>query len=569
MTRKPHDLGTKTIRAALGMAACLAGLMMAGDAEAARVGAMSASEVATMKFAARIAEKASTLDAPLAFTPNDPLFGQQWHLSPTGARPHANVLGAWARGLTGAGVTIGIVDDSLQWTHPDLLPAYDAASSWDFGQNDGDPSPVHDNDSHGTAVAGVAAARGGNGIGVTGAAPGASLAGLRIDFENQAGGMFSGATTHRSVGPGATIDIKNHSYGVGVPYIPRQQQIAALEASVGAGTIHVFAAGNERDAHGPGGGGIDGDANKKATASHPDAIAVGALGADGKHSYYSNWGANLFVTAPSSGAGLGVTTTDRVGALGYDGGDYTNGFGGTSSATPLVAGVLALAKEANPALDTRMAKHLLALTSDHTIDAADSSDTSDGGWTTNAAGYTFNQNYGFGLIEADALTLAATQYAGVTDLEEKSTGFVSVNEALPDAIVNNVTPGTLSETFRFEGDGKLEEVLIDLEIDHTYTGDLQATLVSPSGTSSRLMYRNIGDSGNDFDWTFSSNAFWGEELLGDWTLTVEDWFTADTGIWNGFTATARIGSLIAVPEPGAAALLFMAVVGLGRGRGGR
>ena len=81
---------------------------------------------------------------------------------------------AWA-----AGVVIGIVDDGLERTHPDLSPNYTATHSFDFNFNDFDPSPDLFDD-HGTAVAGVAAAHGNNGVGVSGAAPTAQLAGLRL-----------------------------------------------------------------------------------------------------------------------------------------------------------------------------------------------------------------------------------------------------------------------------------------------------------------------------------------------------------------------------------------------------
>src|SRR5262249_50390010 len=127
-----------------------------------------------------------------SFTPNDPYFRKdnpapgwpgQWHLyNQFTPGLDARVMGAWNRDITGKGVVIGIVDDSLETTQPDLAPNYVAADSWDFSQNDPDPNPVWSDDMHGTSVAGVAAARGGNGIGVTGAAPLAGLAGLRCDF---------------------------------------------------------------------------------------------------------------------------------------------------------------------------------------------------------------------------------------------------------------------------------------------------------------------------------------------------------------------------------------------------
>ena len=84
-----------------------------------------------------------------AFTPDDPYFtssldsGQngtsgQWYLDKTGssALVDLNVVGAWARGLTGQGVTIGFVDTGVEWTHPDLIENYDSVNSWDFENGD-------------------------------------------------------------------------------------------------------------------------------------------------------------------------------------------------------------------------------------------------------------------------------------------------------------------------------------------------------------------------------------------------------------------------------------------------
>src|SRR5262249_28744335 len=136
------------------------------------------------------------------FTPNDPYFHKdtpaagwpgQWHLfNELTPGLDARVMGAWNRDITGKGVVIGIVHDSLKTTHPDLAPNYLAIDSWNFGRNSPDPNGFYSSDRHGTAVAGVAAARGGNGIGGTGAAPLANLAGLRCDFSKwfQTDAMF-------------------------------------------------------------------------------------------------------------------------------------------------------------------------------------------------------------------------------------------------------------------------------------------------------------------------------------------------------------------------------------------
>ena len=161
----------------------------------------------------------ATEQVRFGFVPDDPYFhadtpsagwAGQWHLvNEHVAGLDASVAGAWARDITGAGVIIGIVDDCVEAAHPDLAPNFNAANSWDFGQNDNDPSPVDPDDKHGISVAGVAAAAGGNAIGVTGAAPEAGIAGLRIDFPNQTRQMFIDATLYHSSGSNTSIKVKN------------------------------------------------------------------------------------------------------------------------------------------------------------------------------------------------------------------------------------------------------------------------------------------------------------------------------------------------------------------------
>jgi subtilisin family serine protease len=99
-------------------------------------------------------------------------------------------------------------------------------------------------------------------------------------------------------------------------------------------------------------------------ASNPDTIAVGASN-DGsvsgieERSFYSQFGSDLDVVAPSSSDGQGITTTDRMGANGYTTSNYTSTFGGTSSATPLVAGVAANLIADDPTLDAGEIRALL------------------------------------------------------------------------------------------------------------------------------------------------------------------------------------------------------------------
>ncbi|MDP8243560.1 MAG: S8 family serine peptidase [Candidatus Hinthialibacter antarcticus] len=142
----------------------------------------------------------------LRFTPNDPLYGDQWHLSNTGQGdgvPGAdvNAEAAWDLHTPRADVVLAVVDDAIDISHPDLniyvnqieangTPGVDDDNNglvddingWDFGSGDNDPSPPTADDAHGTSVAGVAAAIGNNGLGVVGAAYGVSVLPVRIDL---------------------------------------------------------------------------------------------------------------------------------------------------------------------------------------------------------------------------------------------------------------------------------------------------------------------------------------------------------------------------------------------------
>lgn len=506
----------------------------------------------------RVVSAAVVDDVPYAkdsFVPNDPYYTKdnpaagwpgQWYLKNTvTAGLDVNVESAWLDDRTGTGVIVGVVDDGLQTNHPDLTLNYSSISSFDFGQNDSNPSPVYNDDSHGTAIAGLISARGGNGSGITGIAPYSTVAGLRVDFSS---GSFatqaSDATNYRSGSGAGDIRVKNHSYGPISPYNSSQPQVDAVVNSTGLGTIHVRSAGNGRGTTGE-------DCNKYKERNIPETIVVGAIGSDGKFGTYSNYGASLTCVAPSSPNAsplLSLITTDRTTeANGFNGGsdtfpdgDYCSTFGFTSAAAPLVTGSIALMVQTRPGINTRYVKHVLAQTC-KVVDASDASAESDGGWKTNAAGIKFNPNYGFGLIDVNAMIDKTRRFSGVTALGTQTVGPVVVSQAIPD----NSTTG-VSKTFNITQPGKIEEIQITLNVTHTWRGDLDAYLTSPSGSVRRLFNSMLGDNGSSINWTFSSNAFWGETAAGTWTIQVRDRGASDVGTWNTVTATVRTGELIPV-----------------------
>jgi subtilisin-like proprotein convertase family protein len=463
--------------------------------------------------------------------PNDPLFPQQWHHLNTTQLGGAlwmdtGITPVWDT-FRGAGVTIGIIDDGVQHAHPDLQGNYNTSIDYDYNSNDQDPTPVDlAQDSHGTACAGVAAAIGGNSIGVSGAAPMAMLTGFRLiaapsTDEDEADAFH----IHNQV-----IHIKSNSWGPpdGTGYGgPGPLAKAALEAAVttgrgGKGVVQVFAAGN--------GFSSADNSNYDGYANSPFVIAVAAINDAGFQSYYSEPGANILISAPSDSGGKneGIRTTDLTGMSGYNptsgvGGDYANDFGGTSSACPLVSGIIALMLEANPNLGWRDVKEIL-------IRSARKPQRTDIDWKTNGAGLTFNHKYGAGIIDAAGAVALAQQWA---DLPAMTT-LQSVAASLPAAMTDNDAAG-VSRTVNFAtANFRVEHVTVSIDATHTAIGDLEVTLTSPSGMVSKLS-QAYPDGTDDLSWTYSSVFHWGESAAGNWTVKVADRLVNDTGSLTAVT----------------------------------
>lgn len=461
------------------------------------------------------------------FVPDDPLFANQWHLRNTiGAYAglpgaDANVWGAWATGFTGAGVPIAIMDDGLEVGHPDLLSGTAPMSSWHHDYVDGDANVVHG--AHGTSVAGVAGARGGNSLGVTGVAPGAMLGGLRI----LGGNLFDSAFID-GFARGAGY-VHNDSWGWLDPdsFLPTRSAIlpgitTGLGQRSGLGVVYVMAAGNDREQ--------TGDANLSGSHQHRGLILVGATQPDGRYADYSNPGANLLVSAPSSGLGRFTTTTDRTGGNGYDPGHYNFGFNGTSSATPVVAGVCALLLQANPNLSWRDVRTILART-------AAKNDPSSPRWITNAAGRHFNHDYGFGVVDAAAAVEAARTWTTLS-AETFGTTTVATNQPIADN-----SPSAYVSTVNFPNNGdwpahiEYVEIQLDFGPGHRRARDLNVSLISPAGTKALLALQGTdawdgpsapesGDTTGASTLVLGATCFLDEPSVtpvsGLWTLHVSD-----------------------------------------------
>ena len=464
------------------------------------------------------------------FTPNDPLYswdpsnaGYQWHLKNTGQNGSIighdiNVTSAWQSYL-GTGVTIGIVDDGLEVAHPDLSANVNTAIDHDWNDNSpDDPTPKRNSDDHGTSCAGIAAARGDNSIGVTGAAPRASLVGLRLIAGDTSAAEDAEALTWQT----GIIDISSNSWGEfdsGDELYPLDPLVSAAFADGvesgrdGRGVIYLWAAGNGRD---------QGDySNYEGYNNAPETISVGAVDYTSQQTFYSESGANVLVCAPSDGdfGDPAITTTTMVAND-----SYTDEFGGTSSATPLVAGVVALMLEANPALGWRDVQEIL-ISSCQKIHF-----TTDPDWATNGGGYSFHHGYGAGMIDAAAAVSKAESWQNLGTRQSTSLSSAPLEADIPDNL-----PSGIDVPLEFP-DSKLriEHVRLTVDIDHKYRGDLVITLTSPDGTVSRFTEAHE-DASKDINYTFLSVHHWGEYPAGIWTLNVSDREEFDNGTLNNFT----------------------------------
>jgi len=504
------------------------------------------------------------IDPAPSYVPSDSLFNNQWHLrnnGQLGGTPgiDINVTTVW-NDYNGSGVHVGVFDDEVEYTHHDLNNNYDASRHVFINGIRQNPAPVGNTEYHGTAVAGVIAAEN-DGVGTVGVAFGASITGVEIL------GLTSDAAIVQSMAQQRNFDVVNHSWGFTSPFVDSQLSsnaawssfFASLPDAVqngrsGLGTVIVHSAGNDRTNQFN--SGLARDTNDSNFTNSRFLVAVAAIDDNGSVSNYSTPGAALLVAAPSSSDAShdGIWTTDRLATAGTNTGmdsftadnavpDYQGTFGGTSAASPTVAGVVALMLQANPNLGWRDVQEILPYSSRHVGSAVGAARIGyeDNAWGFNGAdnwnggGLHFSNDYGFGLVDAlAAVRLAESWTQTSTSSNEASTSvFNGIAQTIPD---NN--PTGIKYTFNVAQNIDIERasIMLDMGAAHTWVGDLIISLTSPDGTVSTLLNRigQVHHSGFGLDtdlgdWVFTSNAFRGELSAGTWTLGIVDAVGGFTG----------------------------------------
>jgi subtilisin family serine protease len=502
------------------------------------------------------------------YRPQDSQYSKQWYLQHSGgtdlkADIHLSIESAWDVTRGDRSVVIAIADDGFDLNHPDFQGRGKLVSPLDLRGGDAVPMPEEDLESHGTAVAGLALAEE-NGAGIVGVAPGCALMPIRTSTflnDRTIEELFDWALNQGA----AVISCSWGATAVSYPLSTRQRAAinrAATEGRNGKGCVIVFAAGNTNRP-------INGTVNEagwpdnvlrgpttwlNGFANHPDVIAVSACTSLGEKSAYSNWGNSISVCAPSNNVppdvflpqtgyvfapppirkmlrGLGMVTSDRLGTKGYSPSDFTDSFGGTSSACPLVAGVAGLMLSVNPDLTAKQVKELLQRSADKIVDNEPDPQFGNTYGTYDTNGHSLW--FGYGKVNAQrAVQLAAQQRRSPQPvrqtLRQQNTTVVTIPDNSPQGIVS---------TIRVSQNRAIQAMTVMVDLQHSYLGDVEVSLESPTGQRWLLQGRTLGNqtrwqSTYTMDTTPGLRQLLGQPSAGIWKLHLADHAPENTGWLN-------------------------------------
>ena len=510
------------------------------------------------------------------YKPSDNLYTQKWYIKQNGgnelvASSHIAVEQAWdiTRGVRS--VVVAVVDDSFDLNHPDFQGSGKIVAPRDLRENDFLPLPSEKERSHGTACAGIALAEE-NGAGIVGVAPGCALMPIRttgfLDDESIEQ-IFNWAMEK-----GASVI--SCSWGASAVYFPlslRQRAAitrAATRGRNGKGCVVLFAAGN---ANRPVSGAIyeqdwPGNVLQGVTdwlngfGVHPDVMTIAASTSMSKKAAYSNWGLNISLCAPSNNAspgmsfpekgflytqpsiktnlsGLGMLTTDIVGAAGYDPGNFTSNFGGTSSATPVVAGVAALVLSVNPDLTAQQVKRILETTADKIVDPDPDPQLglSEGKYDENG----YSQWFGYGKVNAArAVQVAFQQRTTLSDASKQVKLSNSNRLEIPD---NNIQG--IKSTIAVADGSSVKDIQVGVNLTHDFLGDIEIYLIAPNNQQVLLQNRTLGNR-TDLQITYGVRShpilkqLLSQSATGNWQLWIIDYSPQDIGRLNSWELTLGI-----------------------------
>jgi subtilisin-like proprotein convertase family protein/subtilisin family serine protease len=554
--------------------------------------------------------------------PPDPAYVRQWHLHERLADPafdrraSSHCEGAWTLlgGFGSTDVVVGVTDDGCRLDHADF-DSPGKFPTWAYFQGtrmvtsvDIDASPARmyqAGANHGTACAGVIAAEA-DAVLTVGAAPGCRV--LPIKWESDGPSLLISDSKMLTMLDWIAdrVDVLSNSWGSvpdntwAQPVVNRIAELARTGGRRGRGILFLWAAGNENcpiqhstsiDVPYTRGWQVRSDGSRvwvgvrtarvfeNNLVGIPGVLHVAALASNARRSHYSNYGTGIGICAPTSNVheylrlpveGLPITTT-----TGAPGG-VTPEFGGTSSATPLVAGVAALVISANPDLSAsdvvailqRTASRDLSLegypaTPPASFDPTPAWDVSpiapfaSGTFVDSAeSGGSWSPWFGHGRVDATAAVAEARRLGGT------GSGVTVRQSSSPRQRIPDHDAAGLADVLRIAETGRVTEVRVAVDITHSWIGDLRVSLTAPDQTTVTL-HERAGGSAHDLRKEYvpstlpALESLTNHEVHGAWPLRVQDLASADTGILNSWSlqihvapgpATAEDSESVRIPD---------------------
>ncbi len=535
--------------------------------------------------------------------PTDPHYESQWHLhrhfshAEFDTRASARCEAAWnlLDGFGSSEVVVGVTDDGCKLDHSDFDSATKFAG-WGYfegerlfrrGDPGADPERMHQSGAnHGTACAGVIGAEVDAEMTV-GAAPGCRL--LPIKWESEGPMLLIADSKMLTMLDyvATRVDVLSNSWG-SVPVSiwsddvrERIVELALTGGRRGKGILFLWAAGNDNcpirhqaDQDVPytmgweyrNGAWVWVGVDTARTFFNdlvgvPGVMHVAALASTAQRSHYSNYGPGIDLCAPSSNShayyrmepdGLGITTTTGVsGGVHHD-------FGGTSSATPLVAGIAVLVISANPQLTVREVASILRRTASKDLniegyprtpptsyDPDTSWDVSpiapfDSGEFVDSGATEGSWSPWFGHGKLDALEAVRAALGIVDEQTTRVRVELNPNRAIPDR-----DPAGIVDRVFVPDTGQIRNLKVHVDIEHSYIGDLIVRLAGPAGTRVDL-HRREGLSADHLERSYGLDnlpaleAFLGRDIRGTWSLEVSDHARHDEGRLRRWSLEAEV-----------------------------
>lgn len=449
---------------------------------------------------------------------DDPKWLDQWYMVRDDG-PTYDVLDVWKMGLTGKGIVVAVVDEGLEKNHQELKQNYDQTASFDFIENDSDPSSrdAAESVSHGISCAGIIAAVANNSFCGVGIAYSARIGGIRIIKD----GKLTDALQAKGLGFRQDyVDIYSSSWGpaddgkmVGGSGVLTEEALkqGALQGRKGFGSVFVFAVGN---------GGYAGDCcSFNGLVNSIYTIAITGVNKDGSVPRYAEPCPGIMAVTYSKE----ILFDDAKVITASHYGTCTESFSASSAAAAMASGMIALTLQANKNLTWRDVQHIIIRSSRADPTILDANDRS-----TNAANLTASNYVGFGLMDAHRLVSLSKNWTSVpsqikcivshpqTNRDIPSSGALLVNTSLDD--IRIPCPGKMINF--------LEHVQVRVNLTFTRRGDLEMNLTSPQGTTSRLTHHRPRDNSPAAttlaNWTILTLHHWGENPSGVWTLTLKN-----------------------------------------------